>query len=318
MRVYETPDIRRAVWQIANTFIPYFLLLYAMYLTIRNGYSYWITLALAVPAAVFLGRIFIFFHDCVHSSFFASRRANAILGRVCGILTFTAYEDWRRAHGIHHATVGDLDRRGVGDFWLLTLDEYLSAPRRTRIGYRLFRNPFVLFGLGPAYEFLISHRFSHKGAGKKERRSVYVNNIAILAIIVAASLTIGFRTYVMIQLPVILICGAMAMWMFYVQHQFSGVLWSRHDERDPIRIALEGSSYYRLPGVLNWMTGNIGYHHIHHIRPGIPNYNLQRCFDETPAMQAVKPLTIRESLQSPFLHLWDEGRQRIVGFRSTR
>jgi len=216
-----------------------------------------------VPAAVFLGRILIFFHDCVHSSFFASRRANAILGRICGILTFTPYEDWRRAHGIHHATVGDLDRRGVGDFWLLTV-------------------------------------------------------IAILAIIVAASLTIGFRTYVLIHLPVILICGAMAMWMFYVQHQFDSVLWSRHDERDPIRIALEGSPYYRLPGILQWMTGNIGYHHIHHIRPGIPDYNLQRCYDETPAMQAVKPLTIRESLRSPFLYLWDEGRQRIVGFRSRR
>ena len=180
IRKYEKPDLPKAIWQLLNTFVPYFLILYLMYQTIQSGYSYWITLALAVLAAGFLGRIFIFFHDCVHSSFFASRKANTILGRICGILTFTPYEDWRRVHGIHHATVGDLDRRSVGDIWTLTVDEFLTAPRLRQIRYRIFRNPLVIFGLGPAYEFLISHRFSHKGARKSERYSVYLNNFACL------------------------------------------------------------------------------------------------------------------------------------------
>jgi omega-6 fatty acid desaturase (delta-12 desaturase) len=318
IRKHEKPDLPKAIWQLLNTFIPYFLILYLMYQTIQSGYSYWITLALAVPAAGFLGRIFIFFHDCVHSSFFASRQANTILGRICGILTFTPYEDWRRVHGIHHATVGDLDRRSVGDIWTLTVDEFLRSSRLTQIKYRIFRNPLVLFGLGPAYEFLISHRFSHKGARKSERYSVYLNNLVILAIILVASLTIGFRTYVLIQLPVIFICGFMAVWVFYIQHQFEGVLWSRHEEWDPIRIAMEGSSYYRLPRLLQWFSGNIGYHHIHHVRPRIPNYNLQRCYDEMPEMRTVEPLTIRKSLKSPFLHLWDESQKRIVSFRSLK
>ena len=318
IRKYEKPDLGKAIWQLVNTFVPYFLILYLMYQSIHANFSYWVTLALAVPAAGFLGRIFIFFHDCVHSSFFASQKANAILGRICGILTFTPYDDWRRAHGIHHATVGDLDRRSVGDVWTLTVDEFLTAPKWTQLGYRLFRNPLVLFGLGPAYEFLISHRFYHKGARKKERYSVYFTNLSILVIILAAGLTIGFETYLLIQLPVIIICGLMAVWMFYVQHQFVSVIWARHEEWDPIRIALEGSSFYKLPRLLQWFSGNIGYHHIHHIRPRIPNYNLQRCFDETPEMRAVQPLTIRKSLKSPFLHLWDESQKKIVGFRSLK
>jgi acyl-lipid omega-6 desaturase (Delta-12 desaturase) len=318
IRKYEKPDLRKAVWQLLNTFVPYFLLLYLMYLTLVSGYSYWVTLALAVPAAGFLGRIFIFFHDCVHSSFFASRKANTLLGVICGILTFTPYEDWRRAHGIHHATVGDLDRRSIGDIWTLTVDEFLAAPWFKRLRYRIFRNPLVLFVLGPVYEFLIAHRFFHKGARKSERYGVYFNNLAILAIIAAASLTIGFWTYALIQLPVLFMCGFMAVWVFYTQHQFVDVHWARHEEWDQIKIAMEGSSYYKLPRVLQWFSGNIGYHHIHHIRPRIPNYNLQQCYDETPAMRAVEPLTIRKSLKSPFLSLWDETQKKIVSFRSLK
>ena len=317
-REYEKPDLRKAIWQLLNTLVPYVLVLALMVHTVQSGYSYWVTLALAVPAAGFLGRILIFFHDCAHSSFLASRKANAILGHICGILAFTPFGDWRRAHSIHHATVGDLDRRSVGDIWTLTVDEFLAAPTRTRIQYRLFRNPLILFGLGPIYEFLISHRLSHAGATRSERYGVYFNNLAILAVVVAASLTIGFWAYVQIQLPVILICGSMALWMFYTQHQYAGVHWVRHGEWDPIRTAMDGSSYYKLPRWLQWFTGNIGYHHVHHIRPRIPNYNLQRCYDETPAMQTVQPLTIRGSLRSPFLHLWDESQKKMVSFGSLR
>jgi omega-6 fatty acid desaturase (delta-12 desaturase) len=313
---YTQPNPRKAAWQLLDTLGPYVGLWGLMVYLVHQDYAYWMTLAVAMVAGALLIRIFIVFHDCCHGSFVASRRANRILGYVSGILTFTPYEDWRRAHAGHHATAGDLDRRGVGDVWTMAVEEYLAAPRRTRLAYRLFRNPVVMFGLAPVCLSLIRQRFPHKGAGKRERRSVLVTNLAIVAILGAASLTIELRTYVAIQLPIMLIAGTIGMWLFYVQHQFEGVHWARHQDWDPQRAALEGSSYYRLPKVLQWCTGNIGLHHIHHVRPGIPNYHLQQCYDDLSAMRTVEPLTIRRSLKSLRLHLWDEAEQRLVSFRS--
>jgi omega-6 fatty acid desaturase (delta-12 desaturase) len=299
-----------------NTFVPYVGLWVLMVYTVKTGMSYWITLALAVVAAAFLVRIFIFFHDAGHGSFFGSSRANAVLGYISGILAFTPYHSWRRAHALHHATAGNLDRRGAGDVWTMTVEEYRAAPLRTRMAYRIYRNPLVMLGLGPVSSFLITQRFFGKRDKRRERTSVLVTNLAILFIIVLASLTIGFGTYAAIQLPVILIAGAAGIWLFYVQHQYEGVYWARDDEWNATRAALEGSSYYKLPKVLQWLTGNIGLHHIHHLRPRIPNYNLQRCFDEVPAMQAVQPLTIRQSLKCLRMNLWDEKGQKLVSFRS--
>jgi omega-6 fatty acid desaturase (delta-12 desaturase) len=315
---YEQPNPRKAAWQLLNTLVPYGVLWVLMVCMVHRGYPYWMTLALAMVAGALSIRIFIFFHDCCHGSFFASRRANRILGYVSGILTFTPYEDWRHAHAGHHATSGDLDRRGVGDVWTMTVEEYVAAPKRTRLAYRLLRNPFVMFGLAPTGLSLIIHRFPHKGAGKRERHSVIVTDLAIVAMIVAASLTIDLRTYLVIQLPIMLMGGTAGVWLFYVQHQFEGVHWARHQDWDPMRAALEGSSYYRLPKVLQWFTGNIGLHHLHHVRPGIPNYNLQQCHDDMPALQTVKPLTMRRSLKSLRMHLWDEAEQRLVSFRSLK
>ena len=315
---HAQPNLRKAIWQLLNTFIPYLALWVVMVRTVQQGYPYWITLSFAFVAAALLVRIFIFFHDCCHGAFFASRRANRFLGYVSGILTFTPYEDWRRSHAGHHATAGDLDRRGVGDVWTLTVEEYLTAPRLKRLAYRLFRNPFVMFGLGPTVMLFIAQRFSHKGARKAERSSVILTNLAILVIIGAASLTIGLWTYLLIQLPIMLIAGTSGVWLFYVQHQFEGVYWARHADWDPMRAALEGSSYYKLPRVLQWFTGNIGLHHIHHVRPLIPNYNLQKCYDEISALQAVEPLTIRRSLKSLRMNLWDEKKQKLVSFRSMK
>lgn len=315
---YQQPDLAKAIWQIVNTFVPYIALWVLMIRTVQLMVSYWITLALAVVAAGFLVRIFIIFHDCGHGSFFASRRANKILGYVTGILTFTPYDYWRHNHGVHHATVSDLDRRGTGDVYIMTVDEYLAAPLWKRIAYRLYENPLVMFGLGPPFVFLIAQRFHRKGAKPRQRYSVYFTNLAILAIVLVASLTIGFRTYLLVQLPIILVAGVVGVWLFYVQHHFEGVYWARHDEWDPWRAALEGSSCYKLPRVLQWFTGNIGLHHIHHVRPRIPNYNLQRCYDEAPAMQAVKALTIRESLKALRFSLYDEKQEKLVSFRSLR
>ncbi|HET6420660.1 MAG TPA: fatty acid desaturase [Geobacteraceae bacterium] len=315
---YAQRNIRKAILQLLDTFIPYFLLLILMAYTVRHGYSYWITLALAVAAAAILTRIFIFFHDCTHGSFFASPRWNRNLGYVCGILTFTAFHDCRRAHAAHHIRAGDLDRRGFGDIWTLTVEEYLTAPVLTRLGYRLYRNPFIMFGLGPGYYFLLRNRLPTKGAKKRDVYSIIFTNLAILAIAAAASLTIGFKTYVLVQLPTLLIAATIGVWLFYIQHQFEWVYWARHAEWDPMRAALEGASYYKLPKVLQWITGNIGIHHVHHVRPGIPNYHLQQCCNDIPALQSVRPLTIRNSLKSLRLNLWDEKRKKLVSFRSLK
>ncbi|MGD8518247.1 MAG: fatty acid desaturase [Anaerolineae bacterium] len=313
---YAQPNHRQAIWQLVNTFVPYIGLWILMVYTVNTGVSYWVTLALAVVAAALLVRIFIFFHDCGHGSFFPSPRANTLVGYISGILTFTPYHDWRIAHAKHHATAGNLDRRGVGDVWTMTVEEYQAAPRRTQIAYRLFRNPLIMFGLGPAVSFLIGQRFYRKGSKKRERRSVLITNVAILAILVLASLTIGLGTYLLIQLPIILIAGTLGFWLFYVQHQYEDVYWARNGVWDPVKAALQGSSYYKLPKVLQWLTGNIGLHHIHHLRPRIPNYKLQACYDQVPAMRVVTPLTIATSLRSLRMNLWDEERQKLVSFRS--
>jgi acyl-lipid omega-6 desaturase (Delta-12 desaturase) len=313
---YGRSNFCKSLWQLVNTFVPYGVLWALMIHTVQQGYSYWITLVLALVAGGILVRIFIFFHDCCHGSFFVSRRANTILGYVSGILTFTPFEDWRYAHRVHHATAGDLDRRGVGDIWTMTTEEYLAAPLQKRLAYRIYRNPFVLFGPGPALLFLFFQRFSTKGAGKKERNSVVFTNVALLVVVGMASLTIGFQTYLLIQLPIILIGGSLGLWLFYIQHQFESVYWARHESWDPMKVALEGSSYFKPPRIVQWFTGNIGLHHIHHVRPNIPNYNLQQCHDAIPAFHAINPMTIRTSFKSLRLALYDEKQQKLMSFRS--
>lgn len=312
---YEKPDRSRAIVQIVDTLVPYLALWALMIVTIRLGLPYGATLALTVVAAAFAVRLFIIFHDCCHGSFLASRRANSVLGYVTGILTFTPYEAWQQPHAVHHATVADLDRRGVGDIWTMTVDEYRAAPWRTRFAYRTLRNPLILFLLGPPALFVVYQRFPRGGSGKRERRSIWVTNLALVAVVGAAVATIGLRTYLLIQVPIIALAGMAGTWLFYVQHQFDGVYWARHRDWDAYRASIEGSSYYKLPKVLQWVTGNIGLHHVHHLRPRIPNYNLQRAYDEVLATHLTRPLTLRGSLKSLRLHLWDEANHALVGFR---
>jgi omega-6 fatty acid desaturase (delta-12 desaturase) len=313
---YGQSNLRKLRWQLLDTFVPYFVLWALMIHTVQRDYPYWVTLALAVVGGGTLVRIFILFHDCCHGSFFASRRANTILGYVTGILTFTPFEDWRLAHNTHHATAGDLDRRGVGDIWTMTTEEYLAAPLRRRFAYRFYRNPFVLFGPGAALLFLLFQRFPTNGAGKRERRSVLRTNLALLFVAGIATWTIGLKTYLLIQLPIILIAGSLGLWLFYIQHQFEDAYWVRHQSWDPMKVALDGSSYFKLPKILQWFSGNIGFHHIHHIRPNIPNYNLQQCHDEIPAFHAARVITLGTSLSSLSLALCDERSKKLVSFRS--
>lgn len=313
---HQTPTIPRSAWQLVNSVLPYLALCGLMVRSLDVSYA--LTLLLAVPAAGFLVRIFIIFHDCGHGSFFRSRRANHFWGVVTGILTYTPYQQWRHDHAIHHATSGDLDRRGVGDIWTLTVEEYLDAPRWKRLAYRMVRSPFVLFVLAPAYVFLIQHRLPSRASGTRERRSVLWMNLTLLGIVVTLSLTIGFERFLLIQLPVSLIAGAAGVWLFYVQHQFEGVTWKRRDEWDFVAAALQGSSFYRLPKVLQWFSGNIGFHHIHHLSPAVPNYNLEKCHRAEPLFQSVQPITLLGSLKSLSFRLWDEQQERLVGYGRMR
>jgi acyl-lipid omega-6 desaturase (Delta-12 desaturase) len=301
-----------------NTFIPYVALWALMAYTINAHYPYWITLILALIAAGFLVRIFIIFHDCGHQSFFASRRANIILGYLSGILTFTPFDAWTHSHGVHHATAANLDRRGTGDVWTMTVGEYLAAPWKKRLAYRLFRNPFIMFVLGPIGVFILAQRVAKKGASRRDILSVIITDLALLAMIATLGLTIGFKTFGLVQLPITIIGGGLGIWLFYVQHQFEGVYWARQKTWNRIRAALEGSSFYKLPKILQWFTGNIGYHHVHHIRPRIPNYNLQLAHDKVAAFQTVRPITLRKSLKSLRMNLWDEAQQKMVSFHSLR
>jgi len=312
---FTRPDTRKAVWQIINTMVPFIALWVLMVVMVKRGYPYWSILVVSVVTAAFQVRIFILFHDCCHGSFFGTPRANRILGYVTGILTFTPFEQWRRSHAMHHDTVGDLDRRGVGDIWTLTAGEFATAPRWKHLVYRLIRNPLFILSFGTPIVFLISPRYFHAQDRTRERWSVVITNIALAAIVTIAGLTIGIGTYLRIQIPCLCVAGAAGLWLFYVQHQFEGTYWARHDSWDPMKAALEGSSFYRLPGVLQWFTGNIGFHHVHHVQQRIPNYNLERCYDNVPVLQKVKPLTFLASLRCARLHIWDERSRRLMGYR---
>jgi len=315
---YGKPNQQKAIWQIVTSIGPYLLLWAIMIATMQAGLPYIVTLALAVVAAGFVIRTFIIFHDCCHGSFFASRDANRILGTITGILTFTPYEPWRLSHARHHATAGNLDRRGSGDVYTMTVAEYRAAPWWKRWGYRAFRHPLVMFGLGPFFSFVLSQRFARSGAERREHVSVALTNLALLAVLGIAWATIGLRTYLLIQMPVILIAAMFGIWLFYVQHQFEGVYWARNETWDRARAAIEGSSYYKLPRILQWFTGNIGLHHIHHLRATIPNYNLQAAYDDIPALQTVKPPTLGSSLKCLGLALYDETHGQLLRFSALK
>jgi acyl-lipid omega-6 desaturase (Delta-12 desaturase) len=315
LKQFEKPDARRAAWQLLNTIIPYLSLLVLMYLTMTWGLPYWITFLIALPAGALLVRVFIFFHDCGHGSYVASEIWRQVIGNVTGVLTFTSFADWRHAHGIHHSTSGNLDRRGVGDVWTMTVDEYAASSPFRRLRYRLFRNPLIMFGLGPFLTFVVGQRLPMRGSSRKQILSVFLTDAVIACIVAAAWLTIGIKAYLLIQMPVMLLGGAGGVWLFYVQHQFDPTYWARKEEWGSMEAALQGSSYYKLPKLLQWISGNIGFHHIHHLRPRIPNYNLQACLRAIPELQLKDPLRLWPSLKSVRLKVWDEKRKLLLTFR---
>jgi len=313
---YQTPSVRRAVWQLVTTVGSLLLAFGVMYWSLRV--SYWLTLLLAIPAAGLAIRTFIIMHDCGHGSFLPSRLWNDIIGWITGILTAVPYSHWRREHAIHHATSGHLEERGIGDITTLTVREYLALSRWGRLRYRLYRNPLVLLGFGPAFLF-IKHRWpSRRFAGSREVMNVFGTDLALAGVITILSLLIGFRELMMIWLPILLLSGSVGVWLFYLQHQFEDTYWRGGGEWDYATAAVRGSSYFRLPKVFQWFTGNIGFHHVHHLSPRIPNYLLELCHRENPELQRVTTLTIRQGIKTMRLKLWDEETGRLVGFRHLR
>lgn len=313
---YEKAALKASIFQMVNTFVPFFLLWFLAYKSLEISYA--LTFLLSVVAAGFLVRIFIIFHDCCHYSFFKNRKANDVVGTITGVMTLFPYRQWQHDHSVHHATSSNLDKRGTGDIWMLTVDEYLEASTLTKIKYRLYRNPFVMFVLGPIYKFMIQNRFNRRGARKKERMNTYLTNALILTLIVGLSYLIGWQSFLFIQGTIFMVSGAAGIWLFYVQHTFEDSYFEEDEHWEYVRAAVEGSSFYKLPKPLQWVTGNIGYHHVHHLSPRIPNYKLEEAHEGTPPLQNVPTVTLATSIESLKFHLWDEEKKNFVGFRELK
>ena len=314
---YQKPDLRKSIWQLGNSLVLYILLWVLMVLSLNI--SFWLTLLLAIIAAGMYVRLFIIFHDCGHGSFFKSSKANHWVGSILGVFVFTPYFFWRQSHAIHHATAGNLDKRGVGDVWTMTVKEYLNASKWKRFVYRAYRNPVIMFGIAPVFLFLIAQRIPTNNSSyrKRERNSIHWTNLGLVVLGTILSLIIGFKNFLLIQIPVMWIASSAGVWLFYVQHQFEGVYWERAKEWNFVEAGLEGSSFYKLPKILQWFTGNIGFHHIHHLSPRIPNYLLEKCHQENDIFQ-IKPVDIMTSLKSLSFRLWDEGKGQLIHFRQLK
>jgi omega-6 fatty acid desaturase (delta-12 desaturase) len=310
---YVKASTKKAIIQILNSVIPYFALWGLMIWSLQT--SYWVTLGLAIVAALFLVRIFILFHDCGHNSLFPSKKANQIVGFFLGVIVFTPSEQWWHSHAIHHASSGNLDKRGIGDVMTLTVDEYQSKSKIGKLGYRLLRNPLVMFILGPIYMFLISHRLGLPKFGKRETKFQIYHNLALLAIILLMVALIGWKGFLIIQLPVIWIAGIVGIWLFFLQHQFEGVYWAESADWNFVSSALKGASYYELPKLMQWFSGNIGFHHIHHLSPKVPNYYLEACYKNGEVFQTnIKKISFWEGFKSIGLNLIDQKNNLLIRF----
>ncbi|GKU76277.1 fatty acid desaturase [Paenibacillus sp. L3-i20] len=313
---FEKSELRVSIRQIMNTLVPLFVLWYAAYYSL--AFSYWLTLAICVLTSGFVIRAFIIFHDCCHGSFFKNKKANDIMGIITGVLTLVPYQQWKNSHAIHHATSSNLDKRGVGDMWVLTVEEFAAASWKTKLYYRIYRHPLVMFGIGPIAVFAIQYRFNRKDARRKERLNTYLMNVLIVAVYALMCWAIGWKAFLMIQGPIFYISAMLGIWLFYVQHQFEDSYFENEDEWSYVKAAVDGSSYYKLPKLLQWLTGNIGFHHVHHLSPKVPNYYLEDAHDSTPPLQKATTITIRQSLQSLKFRLWDEENKQFVSFKAVK
>jgi omega-6 fatty acid desaturase (delta-12 desaturase) len=313
LRQFEHAQTDKALWQLINTLIPYSILWILMV------YLYRINIGLVIPVALvasaFLIRIFILFHDCGHNSFLPSRKANRWLGFFLGLFTLTPSEHWWQAHAIHHATAGNLDKRGIGDVYTLTLQEYQNLSTSEKRKYRLFRSPYVMFLLGPIFVFMLRQRIPIPWMNRKAALSVFLCNLVLIGMLVVSYFSFGLGAFLWIQFLVLYFAGIAGIFLFYIQHQFPQVYWARNKEWDFVTAGLQGASYFALPRILQWVSGNIGFHHIHHLRPRIPNYQLHACYQSTPLLREyVKKITWQTSLQCIGLALYDENQRKLIHF----
>jgi omega-6 fatty acid desaturase (delta-12 desaturase) len=313
LEAYAKPRLSRSVVDLATSVVPYLAILVASYFAARV--SVVLPFVLAIPASGFLTRTFIVFHDCTHGSFFRTKRANSWVGATLGILVWLPFRRWQHEHAIHHATSGDLDRRGLGDVTTLTIDEYFARPWWGRLGYRLFRNPLVMFGLGWMLVLVVKPRFVPRGTSRSVRNSILLTDLVLALVTAGLCLTIGWRAFLLVQGPVLVITGAAGIWLFYVQHQFEDAYWQTHDDWSYADAALHGSSYLKLPRLLQFFTGNIGFHHVHHLSARIPNYNLPAAHQTVEQLQAPPELSLWAAFHATRLKVWDEQRSRLVTFR---
>ncbi len=313
---YARADRRKAAIDLATSVVPYLALATLMYLLL--DVSYWLVLLVAIPASGFLLRVYIVFHDCSHGSFLPSRRANQLLGTALGLLVYSPFVSWRHNHAVHHATAGDLDRRGVGDVPTMTVAEYRDAPFGKRLAYRLYRNPLVMFGVGPYWSLVIQPRLVSRDARPRIKRSIHATNAALAVLVTALCLLIGWQEFLLVQLPMVLLAGTAGVWLFYVQHQFEDTYWQNTDGWSYTDAALRGASYLKLPKVLQFFSGNIGLHHVHHLSARIPNYNLQAAHDANPVFHQVPTLSLWDGLKAARLKLWDEEQRRLVTWAQAR
>jgi omega-6 fatty acid desaturase (delta-12 desaturase) len=317
MAPYERPSWSRSLLDLATSVVPYVALSVLMYVSLGE-LAYWATLALAIPTAGFLMRTFIVFHDCAHGSFLPSRRANLWVGRLSGLLAFQPFANWRHTHAVHHGTAGDLDRRGTGDLLTLTLDEYIASPWRKRLGYRLFRNPLVMFGIGPLWSLMLGSRLWSRSMRPRQRRSVVITNLVLAVLVGAICWLVGWQEWLLVQMPTAILAGTAGVWLFYVQHQFEEVYWESGESWGYADAALRGSSYLKLPQPFQFFTGNIGLHHVHHLSAKVPNYNLQRAHDENPIFRDVPVLTAWDGAVAVRLKVIDPEAGRLLTWSEVR
>lgn len=312
---YREPNNVRSVFELVITAGPLALLWLLTWAAFDAGY--WSGLLLTFPTAGFLVRLFMIQHDCGHGSFFRHRLANDWVGRVIGVLTLTPYDYWRRAHALHHASSGNLDRRGIGDIDTLTVREFLALPKRGRLLYRLYRHPIVMFGVGPAYLFIFQHRFPRglTRNGWQPWLSAMATNVAIAVFLAIMIWLVGFGPFLLVQLPITLLAASIGVWLFYIQHQFEDTFWAHEEDWKFHEAALQGSSHYDMPNVLRWFTANIGVHHVHHLCSRIPYYRLPQVLKDHPQLSSIGRLTLLQSLRCVRKVLWDEDRHRLVSFR---
>lgn len=317
IKPYKKASNKKATIQILNSFLPFIGIWILMYFSL--SWSYWLTIGLAIINSFFLVRIFIIQHDCGHQSFFALRKWNNRIGWICSLFTSIPYKYWATVHGYHHGHTGQLEHRDIGDINFLTVDEFRNLTGTRKLFYRIFRNPIILFVLAPFIYLAFSNRYPSRGRGFKgwgsAHRSQFINNIALAIFYFSLIYFLGWKALVIVHLPIVFFFGITAFWFFYVQHQHEMTYMQWKDKWDYLLAAIRGATFYNLPRVAHWLTGNIGYHHIHHLSSQIPNYNLRQCANENPILQKyVNKLSFVDSLKTINSKLWDERQQRMISF----